>query len=68
MAETQKGIGEDMKKYKSMIALLGVFVVLIVLYFVMMQVNKIQAEKELDETIMVTEISGYDDDVIYQDG
>lgn len=46
-----------MKKYKSMIILLAVFVVLIALYFVMMQVNKNQAEKDTEETLMVTEIS-----------
>ncbi len=46
-----------MKKYKSMIVLLSVFVVVLVLYFVMGKINKMQAEKDTDETIMVTDFS-----------
>lgn len=57
MAEAQKGIGADMKKYKTMIIFLAIFVVLVALYFVMNHVNKTQADKDQEETIMVTEIS-----------
>lgn len=46
-----------MKKYKTMIIFLSVFAILVVLYFVMNYVNQLQAEKEQDETIMVTEIT-----------
>lgn len=56
MAETQKGIGDGVKKYKTMILFVLVFAVLAALYFVMNHVNKLQAEKELNETIMVTEL------------
>lgn len=56
MVKAQKGIGISMKKYRTMIILLAVFVVLIGLYFLMQYVNKIQTEKGQDETIMVTEI------------
>ena len=44
-----------MKKYKSMIILLAVFVVFFVLYFVMGKVNDYQASKDVEETIMVTD-------------
>lgn len=47
-----------MKKYKSMIILLAVFVVLIGLYFAMSAINKYQAEKDMEETYMLTELSG----------
>lgn len=56
MVKAQKGIGIGMKKYRTMIILLAVFVVLIGLYFLMQYVNKAQAENEQDETIMVTEL------------
>lgn len=56
MVKAQKGIGVNMKKYRTMIILLAVFVVLIGLYFAMQYVNKIQAENGQDETIMVTEL------------
>lgn len=46
-----------MKKYKSMILLLSVFVVVLILYFVMGKINRMQAEKETEETIMVTDFS-----------
>lgn len=46
-----------MKKYKSMILLLSVFVVVLVLYFVMGKINQMQAEKDTEETIMVTDFS-----------
>lgn len=46
-----------MKKHKSMFLLLEIFLLLVVLYFVMSQVNKKQAEKENKETIMVTNLS-----------
>lgn len=57
MVKTQKGIGDGMKKYKSMIILLSVFAVVLVLYFVMGKINKMQAEKDTEETIMVTDFS-----------
>lgn len=57
MVKTQKGIGDSMKKYKSMILLLSVFVVVLILYFVMGKINRMQAEKETEETIMVTDFS-----------
>lgn len=44
-----------MKKYKSMIILLAVFVVFFVLYFVMGKINEQQAANDADETIMVTD-------------
>lgn len=44
-----------MKKYKSMIILLAVFVVFFVLYFVMGKINDYQATKDVEETIMVTD-------------
>lgn len=56
MVKAQKGVGVRMKKYKTMIILLAVFVVLIGLYFVMQYVNKVQTESGQDETIMVTEL------------
>lgn len=43
-----------MKKYKSMIILLAVLVVFVGLYFVMQGISKKQAEKELEEDILVT--------------
>ena len=43
-----------MKKYKSMIILLAVFVVFLVLYFVMGKINEQQAANDTEETIMVT--------------
>ena len=46
-----------MKKYKTMIIFVAVFALLVGLYFVMSQINKSQAEKEIEETIMVTELS-----------
>ena len=46
-----------MKKYRTMITFLAIFVVLVALYFFMNYVNKVQAEKEQEETIMVTQIS-----------
>lgn len=46
-----------MKKYRTMITFLAIFVVLVALYFFMNYVNKVQAEKEQGETIMVTQIS-----------
>lgn len=57
MAKAQKGIGVHMKKYRTMIILVAVFVVLVGMYFVMGQMNKSQAKKEVEETIMVTELS-----------
>ena len=57
MAQAQKGIGGGMKKHRTMITLLAIFVILIVLYFIMGQMNKAQKEKNQEETIMVTEIS-----------
>ena len=57
MVEAQKGIGIGMEKYRTMIILLVIFIVLIGLYFLMQYVNKVQAEKGQDETIMVTEIA-----------
>lgn len=57
MAQAQKGIGDKMKKYRTMIVFLVIFVVLVGLYFVMNYVNKVQTEKEQDETIMVTQIA-----------
>lgn len=56
MAEAQKGIGIDMKKHRTMILFLAIFVVLFGLYIVMKYMNKIQAEKEQGETIMVTQL------------
>ena len=44
-----------MKKYKSMIILLAVFVAFFVLYFVMGKINDYQASKDVEETIMVTD-------------
>ncbi len=67
MAETQKGIGENMKKYKTLIIFSAVFVVLVGLYFVMNYINEMQAEKEQTETIMMTEVSGVTS-VEYSDG
>lgn len=46
-----------MKKYRTMIIFTSIFVVLFALYFVMSQINNSKAEDELEETIMVTEIS-----------
>ena len=46
-----------MKKYKTLIVFFAVFVVLIGLYFAMKYANKIQAEKEQGDTIMVTALS-----------
>lgn len=57
MAEAQKGIGADMKKYRTMIIFLALFVVLIGLYFFMKHINEVQTEKNQDETIMVTELN-----------
>lgn len=45
-----------MKKYRTMIIFLLIFVVLFGLYFLMKHMNKIQAEEEQGETIMVTEL------------
>lgn len=45
-----------MKKYKTMIIFSAIFVILFGLYFGMKYMNKIQAEKEQGETIMVTEL------------
>lgn len=44
-----------MKKYKSMIILLAVFVVFFVLYLVMGKINEQQAANNTEETIMVTD-------------
>ena len=55
MVKAQKGIGDQMKKYKSMIILLGVFVAFVALYFIMGKVNEQQAAKDVEETIMVTD-------------
>lgn len=49
-----------MKKYKSMIILLAIFVVFLVLYFVMGKVNDYQASKDTEETIMVTDFDSLD--------
>ncbi len=67
MAETQKGIGEVMKKYKTLIIFSAVFLALVALYFVMNYANKMQAEKDQTETIMMTELSGVTS-VEYTDG
>ena len=56
-----------MKKYKSLITFLGIFVVLLALYFVMNHINKSQAERSLEESIMVTEVSGLNS-MEYTDG
>lgn len=56
MVKAQKGIGVGMKKYRTLIVFLAAFVVLVGLYFLMQYVNKVQAENEQDETIMVTEL------------
>lgn len=56
-----------MKKYKTMIIFIAVFVVLFGLYFVMGLVNKSQSQKELEDTIMVTELSNITS-VEYTDG
>ena len=45
-----------MKKYRTMIIFLAIFILLIGLYFFMKHVNKVQTEKNQDETIMVTEL------------
>lgn len=45
-----------MKKYRTMIILLAVLVVFVGLYFVMQGINKKQAEKELEEDILVTNL------------
>ena len=58
MAKAQKGIGVDMKKYRTMILFLAIFVLLFGLYFLMKYKNQIQEEKEQGETIMVTELDG----------
>ena len=44
-----------MKKYKSMVILLAVFVVVFALYFVMKSVNENQGDNDVEETIMVTD-------------
>ncbi len=44
-----------MKKYKSMIILLAVFIVIFALYFVMKVVNENQGDNDIEETIMVTD-------------
>lgn len=44
-----------MKKYKSMVILLAVFVVVFALYFIMKAVNENQSENDVKETIMVTD-------------
>ena len=44
-----------MKKYKSMVILLAVFVVVFTLYFVMKAVNENQGDNDVEETIMVTD-------------
>lgn len=44
-----------MKKYKSMIILLSVFVIFLVLYLAMGKINEYQANKDVEETIMVTD-------------
>lgn len=56
MVEAQKGIGGDMKKYRTMIMFFAIFIVLFGLYFLMKYMNKVQAEKEQGETIMVTQL------------
>ena len=48
MVKAQKGIGDQMKKYKSMIILLGVFVAFVALYFIMGKVNEQQAAKDVE--------------------
>ena len=45
-----------MKKYRTMIIFSAIFVILFGLYFGMKYMNKLQAEKEQDETIMVTDL------------
>lgn len=44
-----------MKKYRTLIVFLAIFVVLVGTYFLLKHVNKVQAEKEQNETIMTTE-------------
>lgn len=44
-----------MKKYKSLIILLTVFVVFLVLYFAMGKINEQQEANDMEETIMVTD-------------
>lgn len=46
-----------MSKYRTMIVFLALFVVLLVSYFIILQVNRKQQEQGTEETIMVTEIS-----------
>lgn len=46
-----------MKKYRTMIIFLAIFVVLVVLYFFMNHMNKVQTEKGEEQTIMVTQLS-----------
>ena len=45
-----------MKKYRTLIIFLAIFVVLIGLYFAMKHVNKVQTENNQSKTIMVTEV------------
>lgn len=45
-----------MKKYKSLIILLTVFVVFLVLYFAMGKINEQQEANDMEETIMVTDL------------
>lgn len=56
MVKAQEGIGTNMKKYRTMIILLGVFGVLIGLYFAMQYINKAKTENNQDDIIMVTEL------------
>ena len=44
MVKAQEGIGTNMKKYRTMIILLGVFGVLIGLYFALQYINKAKTE------------------------
>ena len=57
MAETKKGIGEQMKQHKTMITLLVVLVVCVGLYFLMGAIADKQEEKELKEDILVTNLA-----------
>ena len=56
MVKAQKGIGVNMKKHRTMMIFLAIFVVLFGLYFLMKHLNQIQADKEQGETIMVTQL------------
>lgn len=60
MAQTKKGIGDRVKKHKTLYILLAAFALLMILYFVMVQVNKKKAEEEAAkdaEVTFVTDIS-----------